>query len=178
MAIKRSIVEECPMYGCEECIVYALNNNLIEPEECPECGKKTLAWKQSEFGTPYMECSACGFSLAVDLNTPCELDHVFHDNIRISMESQTMLPDKNSILMLAKDFGMSTVQMLKCLKEGFSVEMTAEKLDMVIMDLKTVGLEYKIDDSVDLREKYHFYKECGYPYSKMQFCIDNDKRRQ
>ena len=70
----------------------------------------------------------------------------------------------------------SVSQMLKCLKEGFSVEMTAKKLDMVIMDLKTVGLEYKIEDSVDLREQYHFYKECGYPYSKMQLCIDNDKR--
>ena len=44
------------MNGCKECIVYQIRHNMCEGEECPGCGKKTLVWKQSEFGTPHIEC--------------------------------------------------------------------------------------------------------------------------
>lgn len=30
------------MNGCEEYIIYELHHKLVEAEECPGCGKKTL----------------------------------------------------------------------------------------------------------------------------------------
>lgn len=164
------------MNGCEGCIVYEIRHDLTEAEECPECGKKTLVWKQEEFGTPHMECLECSYGIGVDLNTPCELDPVFHNDATIFIDPQTVQPDKNTIMMLAKDFGMNAIQMHKGLKEGFSVVMAPDKLDKAIMDLKSIGVEYRVDGFEDLREKYPFYRECGYPYSHMRMCIQNDKR--
>ncbi len=53
-----------------------------------------------------------------------------------------------------------------------------DKLDKVIPDLKTVGVEYRVDGFEDLRGKYPFYRECGYPYSAMKICRQNDKKNQ
>lgn len=164
------------MNGCEECVVYQLRHNLNEADECPGCGKKTLVWKQGEFGTPHMECLECSYIIGVDLNTPCELDPVFHKKVTVFIDSQMELPDKEAIMTLVKDFGMNTLQMRKCLKEGFTVEMLPDKLDMAIMSLRSIGVDCRVDGFEDLREKYPFYRECGYPYSAMQICTQNDKR--
>lgn len=163
------------MNSCEECIVYELRHGLTEAGECPGCGKKTLNWKQGEFGDPYLECAECSFIIGVDLNTPCELDPIFNKKATIFIDSQKKLPDKNAIMILARDFGMNALQMHKCLKEGFTAKMSVDKLDKAIMDLKTIGVEYRVDGFENLRDKYPFYRECGYPYSAMQICIQNDE---
>ena len=49
------------MNGCEECIVYEIRHNMLEAGECLGCGKKSLSWKQGEYGDPYMECSECRY---------------------------------------------------------------------------------------------------------------------
>lgn len=162
------------MNGCEGCVVYGLRHNMTETEECPGCGKKTLVWKQGEFGTPHMECLECSYIIGVDLNTPCELDPIFNKKVTLFIEPQRELPDKELIIVLTKDFGMNILQMHKCLKEGFSVEMLPDKLDKTIISLKTVGVEYRIDGFEDLREKYPYYRECGYPYSAMQIFTKNE----
>lgn len=162
------------MNGCEECIVYCIHHNLNETEECPVCGKKSLVWKQGDFGTPHLECLECEYIIAVDLNTPCEMDPVFRKKITIFINPQSELPDKNELIILAKDFGMNTLQMYKSLKAGFSLDMTPDKLDKVILSLKSMGVGYRVDGFENLREKYPFYRECGYPYSAMHICKVND----
>lgn len=52
--------------------------------------------------------------------------------------------------------------------------MLPDKLDKVILKLKAIGIEYRVDGFAKLREKYPFYRECGYPYSAMQICKIND----
>lgn len=51
---------------------------------------------------------------------------------------------------------MNTLQMRKCLKEGFTVEMLPDKLDMAIMSLRSIGVDCRVDGFEDLREKYLF----------------------
>ena len=162
------------MNGCEECIVYEIRHNMLEAGECLGCGKKSMSWKQGKYGNPYMECSECGSTIGVDLNTPCELDHIFKEKVTVFMAPQKELPDKKMIMMLAKDFGMNALQMHKSLKGGFNVELLPYKLESIIRDLLDSGVEYRLEGYVDLREKYPFYRECGYPYSAMRICIAND----
>lgn len=163
------------MNGCEKCIVYELHHNLVEAEECPGCGKKTLIWKQSEFGTPYMECTECAYTIGVDLNTPCEHDSVFSQKVLIVIEPQSELPAKDIIIMMATDFEMNSLQMRRKLIEGFSTEVNREKSEAVIRFLHEYKIAYKTVGYEDLRKKYPFYSECGYPYSHMQFYLRNDK---
>ena len=85
------------MNDCEECIVYQIRHNKCVGEECPGCGKKTLIWKQSDFGTPYMECTECTYAIGVDLNTPCELDPLFSKKVLIVIEPQSELPAKGDV---------------------------------------------------------------------------------
>ena len=161
--------------GCEGCVIDELRHNLFEADECPGCGKKTLRWKQGEFGTPHLDCSECSYIIAVDLNTPCELDPVFHKKVTLFIDPQKVMPDKNTMMTLAREFGMNALQMHKNLKDGFSVEMFPDKLDKVILQLRTIGMEYRVDAFENLREKYPFYRECGYPYSAMQICKHNEE---
>ena len=163
------------MNDCEECIVYQIRHNKCVGEECPGCGKKTLIWKQSDFGTPHMECTECAYTIGVDLNTPCELDPVFSKKVMIVIEPQSELPAKDVIGTMAKDFEMNSLQMRNYLIEGFSTEMSREKSETVIRFLQDNKIEYKAEGYEDLREKYTFYSECGYPYSHMQFYLRNDK---
>lgn len=163
------------MNGCEKCIVYELHHNLVEAEECPGCGKKTLIWKQSEFGTPYMECTECAYTIGVDLNTPCEHDPVFSKKVLIVIEPQSELPAKDIIVTMANDLEMNALQMRTKLIEGFSIEMSREKLETVIRFLRDNKISYKVESYEDLRKKYPFYSECRYPYSHMQFYLRNDK---
>jgi len=163
------------MNGCEECIIYELHHKLVEAEECPGCGKKTLIWKQSEFGTPHMVCTECTYTIGVDLNTPCELDPVFNKKVLIVIAPQSELPAKDIIVTMAKVFKMNSLQMRTKLIEGFSIEMSIEKMETVIKFLKDNRITYKVEGYEDLRKKYPFYSECGYPYSHMQFYLRNDK---
>ncbi len=90
------------MNGCKECSIYQIRHNMCECEECPGCGKNTLVWKQSEIGTPHMECTECAYTIGVDLNTPCELDPVFNKKLLIVIEPQAELPSKDIIVIMAK----------------------------------------------------------------------------
>lgn len=164
------------MNGCTECIVYQIHHNMIEADECPGCGKKTLVWKQSEFGTPHLECPECDYLIAVDLNTPCELDRTFGEKVTIIIEPQAVLPDRNGIIAMAKECGLNAVQMRNRLHEGFSIKMSREKTEKVLKLMQGYHIAYKTEGFLDLRGKYPFYRECGYPYSQMRFClrIDND----
>ncbi len=155
------------MNGCEECVVYKLRHNLAEAEDCPGCGKKTLVWKQSELGTPYMECTECTYTLGVDLNTPCELDPEFSKKVVIVIEPQSELPAKEAIVVMAKEFEMNSLQMRSKLMEGFSMELNREKIETAIRVLQEYKIAYKAEGYEDLREKYPFFSECGYPYSHM-----------
>ena len=47
---------------------------------------------------------------------------------------------------------------------------------LTIMSLRSIGVDCRVDGFEDLRKKYPFYRECGYPYSAMQICTQNDKR--
>ncbi len=48
------------------------------------------------------------------------------------------------------------------------------KLNTVILNLKSISVEYRVDTFENLREKYPFYREYGYPYSAMQICKQNE----
>ena len=162
------------MNGCEECIAYRVRHNINKAGKCMRCGKDTLVWKQEKFGALYLECSECSLKIAVDLNTPCEMDPVFQEKVKLIIDPQKEMPNKNDIMSMTKEFEMNILQLAKGLKEGFSIEMEYDKFDKVIIKLKAFGVEYRTDNFVDLREKYPFYRECGYPYSAMQNCINND----
>ena len=162
------------MNGCEGCIVYEIRHNHTKAGKCMGCGKDTWTWKMEKFGTPYLKCSECSFSAGVDLNTPCEEDPVFHEKLKIFIDPQKELPDKSVIMILAKEFGMNILQMHKSLKEGFSMEMPLEKLIKVTLKLEAFGMEYRMDNFVDPREKYPFYQECGYAYSTMRIYMNKD----
>ena len=148
---------------------------MCENEECPGCGKETLIWKQSEFGTPHMECSECAYTIGVDLNTPCELDPVFNKKLLIGIEPQAELPSKDIIVTMAKEFEMNSLQIRNKLMEGFSTEVSLKKTETLISFLQDNKIAYKVEDYEDLREKYTFYSECGYPYSQMRFYLSIDR---
>ena len=166
------------MNGCEECIVYQIRHNMCECEECPGCGKNTLVWKQSKIGTPHMECTECAYTIGVDLNTPCELDPVFNKKLLIVIEPQAELPSKDIIVMMAKEFEMNSLQMRNKLIEGFSTEVSREKAEKLISFLQGNKIAYKGEGYLDLREKYTFYTECGYPYSQMRTYLSFDRGQE
>lgn len=122
-----------------------------------------------------MECTECTYAIGVDLNTPCELDPLFSKKVLIVIEPQSELPAKDVVVTMAKDFEMNSLQMRNKLIEVFSTEVIREKSETVIRFLQVNKIEYKAEGYEDLREKYTFYSECGYPYSHMQFYLRNDK---
>jgi len=119
----------------------------------------------------HLECLECSYIIGVDLNTPCEMDPILHKKVILFIDPQKELPDKNAMTTLTKDFGMNTLQMRKSLKDGFSIEMFPDKPDKVILKLKAIGIEYRVDGFENLREKYPFYRGCGYPYSANEICV-------
>ena len=156
------------MNGCEKCAIYLAQNNLDEPDFCCECGKKTAKWHLDKGGCPIVNCSECGDILAVDMNMPCELDSSFHENVIIRIEAQKELLPKDVVVKLAKFFEMTSLQMHQKLKEGFTAEMSVAKTEKAISFLKSSNVTFSLENYVDFRRKYPFYKECRYPYSRMR----------
>ena len=156
------------MNGCEECIIYMIQHNMCESDECPGCGKQTLIWKLDKYGTPHLECTKCAYVIAVDLNTPCELDPLFDNKVSIVIGPQAKLPSKDIIVEMAKYFEMNAIQMRRKLLEGYSTEVGLERFTTIVSFLQKNQISYKVEDYEDLRLKYPFFTECGYPYSRMR----------
>lgn len=156
------------MNGCEECIAYKLHHEMVESEICDSCGKKTLIWKQGDFGTFHLEC-VCGCIVAVDLNTPCEMDYEFFEQKPLLIvEPLKKLPENKTILQLSKFFKNNSIEIREKLKEGFSVEVEHTKYDEIVRILDENHITYNFKKLEDPREKYPYYKECRYPYSAMR----------
>ena len=164
------------MNACKECIAYKIHLNEVEPGICMECGKRSMVWKQNDGGSLYLECQECSVSVAVDLNTPCELDPLFQKQCKVIIEPQTKLPDKKTIMMLAKHFQMNTLQMREKLIDGYSVEMGMVLTCRTIRLLDENKITYRLEDWSDPEEKYLYYKECRYPYSTMRVFFDGTKK--
>ncbi len=163
--------------GCKNCIEYKLNHNQIDNCKCLDCGNDTMVWKQEESGTFYVECSYCGTIAAVDLNTPCEEDKVFWQEIKIIIEPNQGKISNRDILDLAKFFNYNGVQMRNKLCCGFSAEATfTHGFDDIIDILQQKGINYKVVKPDDPRKKYPYYKYCKYPYSPFRhYNIERDK---
>ena len=63
---------------------------------------------------------------------------------------------------------MNALNMRKKLQEGYSVEIDYSDYDNLVRLLEENHIAYQFENVVDLREKYTFYKECKYPYSRMK----------
>lgn len=96
--------------GCKDCVIYLTQNNLDSPVICEECGKQAVTWKLDKIGAPYVECSECGYKIAVDMNMPCELDSYFSENVTITIEPLKEALSKDVLLKLAKAFEMNAMQ--------------------------------------------------------------------
>ena len=156
------------MNCCEECIVYQIQNNIAEKELCEDCGNTSMEWKLSEFGTPYLKCSECDSSIAVDLNTPCELDHALHIKYQIVIIPSDTIPNAELLRTISKFLGINILQARKKFIEGYATEMETDKIAGFIDLLQENNIKYKAEDYENPRLKYHFYKECKYPYSKIK----------
>ena len=155
------------MNGCEDCIVFRVQNNMIEADTCPECGKKTMVWKLDRDGVPCMKCNNCAFGAAVDQNMPCELDPQINQDVIITVKSQNEVL-ANSIIELGRITGMNALQMRKALIEGFTVKLNIEKTEKIITILEKNKIDYSLVGYVDYKKRYPFYHECRYPYSAMK----------
>lgn len=93
------------MNGCENCLQYLVRYEKTENDYCPECGSKTLTWKQNSYGIFYMECTSCKSTVAVDLNTPCELDDELNQKVQVKIQPQSLTQEKAIIyqLMVQRD---------------------------------------------------------------------------
>ena len=154
--------------GCEDCIVYKIHHNQLEPELCPECGHKSLYWKQQKSGSLFLRCSKCCFMAAVDLNTPCENDPIYDEIIKLVLEPQTHKPDNKTILRVAKRLNISGLKMREILVNGCVLSLSANMIDEVSKVFSENNLEYNIISAEDPREKYPYYKQCNYTYSGMK----------
>ena len=154
--------------GCEECIVYKIHHNLAEPEICPECGHKSLYWKQSRGGSLLVRCSRCWLMAAVELNTPCECDPIFYESTKLVIEPQIQLPGNRIILHLAKTIHVRGLQMRSMLMDGCVLYLETDKMDVFKEELNTNNICYRIIDPKDPREKYPYYMHCHYTYSGMR----------
>ena len=117
------------MQGCQECLAYLIHHGLVQPDICPECHEKALYWKQSEFGTFFLACTNCSTTIAVDLNTPCEEDPVFHQTLQIIVMPSSVVFNNQKLLELAKVFDVNTIQIYRMLKQGFTMDIQVEKLE-------------------------------------------------
>jgi len=156
------------MNGCENCLQYLIEQRKTETEYCTMCGHKTIQWKQNEFGTFQMECTNCNAVVAVDLNTPCELDEELNHNVKLTINPQRLLPDKTIIHKLGKVLHLNALQMKEKLECGYSAEIDHASLNQIINLVKENNLEHIIDYECDMKAKYPLHKECKYPYSPMK----------
>ncbi len=154
--------------GCEECIVYQVQKGIVKPDLCQNCGKQEMSWRQSEGGTLYLECSYCHDAIAVDLNTPCEVDPVFAHKIKMTIEPQQKMPEKEAVAGLAKVSKVNALGMRKMLIDGTSMECVLNELEAMTSLMDRFGVSYSLENYVDCKLKYQFYKECRYPYSAMK----------
>ena len=163
------------MNGCEECIAYRLHHNMVEPEICDSCGKKTLIWKQCDYGTFYLEC-VCGCIVAVDLHTQCEMDReLFEQKPLLIVEPQEGLPGNEAILKLSKIFQINSIGMREKLKEGFSVEIEHANYDEIVQIFDENHINYGFNKPEDPRKKYPYYDKCKYPYSALRGFLTDSK---
>lgn len=154
--------------GCEACIAYQVQKGIAKPDLCENCGKQEMSWRQSAAGTLYMECSNCHDTIAVDLNTPCELDPVFGQKVKVTVEPQQRMPEKEAVSGLSKAFKVNALGMVKLLKEGISMEVSINELEVMISLMDRFGVRYSLENYEDCKVKYSFYKDCKYPYSAMR----------
>ena len=160
------------MQGCQECLAYLIHHGLVQPDICPECHEKALYWKQSEFGTFFLACTNCSTTIAVDLNTPCEEDPVFHQTLQIVVMPSSVVFNNQKLLELAKVFDVNTIQIYRMLKQGFTMDIQVEKLEETTRLMTGMGIDYRLPQGFcDPRERYYYYKHCRYPYSTMRIYL-------
>ena len=152
---------------CKSCLEYQIRNDLIESEICPECGQKMLVWKKDNSGCFYSQCSNCPMFVAVDMNTPCELDTRFREDIRLEIYQQETYVANIVIMKLAKILRISAVQTKKAIKEGYTTLISPYEIDEVIRLLDENGISYITNKRFEPMKEYGFFKECSYPYSRM-----------
>lgn len=154
--------------GCENCIAYLIRYGKSEADPCLECGLKALIWKQNSFGTFYLECSNCGAKVAVDLNTPCELDGLMQEKIKIEIKPQNQLPKKEVIVKVGKCLKLNVLEMRRVLVNGYDFEITHSEFCELVSILKEANIDYVVKQEENPIVKYPLYKECRYPYSPMR----------
>lgn len=160
--------------GCENCIAYLIRHGNSEAGLCLKCDQETLIWKQSSFGTFYLECSNCGAEVAVDLNTPCELDSLMQEKIEIEIKPQEQLPDKEIIVKVGKCLKLNALGMRRVLVNGYEIEITHPEFCELVSILNEANIEYVVKQEENPIVKYPLYKECRYPYSPMRAYLKND----
>lgn len=156
------------MDSCKECIAYIIHHDLAEPGICEDCGQYTMVWKQDRAGTFYAECTNCGSLVAVDLNTPCEQDSLFEQQVQLVIEPQSHALNKRAILDVARQFHLNVLQMREKLIDGYTIEAENIEVDYLAKVLDQYEINYRIIRPIDPREKYRYYEKCGYPYSPMR----------
>lgn len=141
------------MDACKECIAYIIHHNLAKPGVCEDCGHNTMVWKQDRSGTFYLECANCSSLIAVDLNTPCEQDPLFEQQVRLVIEPQTHVLNKRTILDIAKQFHLNVLQMREKLIHGYTIEAESIEVDYLAKVLDRYEIDYRIIRPIDPREK-------------------------
>jgi len=145
---------------CEECIVYKVRHHLDNPDKCYKCGNMTMYWKQNEYGTMGGECSECGASFAVDMNTPCEFEHDSKFKCHISSEKVS----QEKLLTISKFVNMTALETLKKMKtDGIDLDDDFYGMCSKLISMDKLGIAYTVEP-YDPRYKYTYIKECGYPY--------------
>ncbi len=80
--------------------------------------------------------------------------------------------DNQKLLELAKVFDVNPVQIYRMLKQGFTTDIQVEKLEETTRLLTGMGIDYKLPQGFcDPRERFFYYKLCGYPYSAMRIYL-------
>ncbi len=157
--------------ACEECIAYQIHHNTTEPAKCFVCGQNTLEWKQDKTGTFYLKCTNCSSDVAVDLNTPCEIDPIFAQKISISIEPQNRRFENQDIMHLAKYFRFNVLQMREHLITGFTVDTYLDQIEELTELLDKYSVTYILPEYQDPREKYLYYQHCRCAYSSMKMYL-------
>lgn len=160
--------------GCEKCLVYLIRYGKTEADLCLKCGKTALYWKQDSFGTFYMECANCGSIVAVDLNSPCELDESFQRKIKIEIKPQESIIDKEVVHKLGKLLQLNSLMMYKKLNEGCVVEIEHSEFGKLTKLMWENDIAFVIAQEENMTEQYFFYKDCNYPYSAMRVYLNKD----
>lgn len=160
--------------GCENCIAYLIRYGKYDADPCHECGQKALIWKQNSFGTFYMQCSNCGAEVAVDLNTPCELDELMSQKVEIELKKQARFPDNNTIIKLGKCLQINAMEMRKRIADGCAFKIEYAKVTELVKILGGTDIDFVIHQNENPIKKYLMYEQCGYPYSPMRVFLEKD----